>query len=41
MSTFQLIKQMMDPEVRRSLGTGLAILKKVSENLEQYSTKNE
>jgi len=39
MSVFQLIKQMMDPEVRRSLGTGLAILKKVSENLEKYSTK--
>lgn len=39
MSTFALIKQMMDPEVRRSLGTGLAILKKVSENLENYSGK--
>ena len=37
MSTFALIKQMLDPEVRRSLGTGLAILKKVSENLEKYS----
>ncbi len=39
MSTLALLKQMMDPEVRRSLGTGLAILKKVSENLEKYSTK--
>jgi len=37
MSTFALIKQLLDPEVRRSLGTGLSILKKVSENLEKYS----
>jgi uncharacterized protein YjgD (DUF1641 family) len=36
-STVSLIKQMLDPEVRKSLGTGLAILKKVSENLEQHS----
>lgn len=42
-STPALIKQMLDPEVRKSLGTGLAILKKVSENLEKYSVnkKNE
>lgn len=39
MSTFALIKQMLDPEIRRSLGTGLSILKKVSENLEKYSNK--
>lgn len=39
MSTFALLKQFMDPEVRRSLGTGLAILKKVSENLETRSTQ--
>lgn len=37
LSIFSLIKQLFDPEVRRSLGTGLAILKKVSENLEKYS----
>ena len=37
MSTFALLKQLTDPEVRRSLGTGLSILKKVSENLEKYS----
>ncbi len=37
MSTFALMKQFFDPEVRRSLGTGLSILKKVSENLEAYS----
>lgn len=36
-STFSLIKQMFDPEVQRSLATGLAILKKVSENLQKYS----
>ncbi|MBN1479335.1 DUF1641 domain-containing protein [candidate division KSB1 bacterium] len=41
MSTFALIKQMLDPEVRRSLGTGLSILKKVSENLEKYSNNTE
>jgi len=39
MSTFALIKQLFDPEVRRSLGTGLGILKKVSENLEKYSNQ--
>jgi len=35
MSTLGLIRQLLDPEVRRSLGTGLSILKKVSENLEK------
>ncbi len=37
MSIFGLLKQFSDPEVRRSLGAGLSILKKVSENLEKYS----
>ena len=36
-STIGLVKQMLDPEVRRSLGTGLSILKKVSENLEKHA----
>ena len=36
-STLSLVKQLFDPEVRKSLGTGLGILKKVSENLEKYS----
>jgi len=41
MSTLGLIKQMLDPEVRRSLGTGLGILKKVSENLEKYAVNQQ
>jgi len=36
-SMFSLIRQLFDPEVQRSLATGLAILKKVSENLQKYS----
>ena len=36
-SMFSLIKQLFDPEVQKSLAVGLAILKKVSENLQKYS----
>ena len=36
-TTFSLLRQLFDPEVQRSLATGLAILKKVSENLRKYS----
>ncbi len=36
-SIFSLVKQLFDPEVQKSLSVGLAILKKVSENLQKYS----
>jgi uncharacterized protein YjgD (DUF1641 family) len=40
-STFALVKQLFDPNVRRSLATGLSILAKVSENLQQYQESSQ
>jgi uncharacterized protein YjgD (DUF1641 family) len=40
-STFALVKQLFDPNVRRSLATGLSILVKVSENLQKYQNNSQ